>query len=105
MQTIGKVQEDFTNIEKRVMQVESRIAQMPTIGQITDVVHEHLRANLQQQVKNNVQKEVKAVVHEQVKSIIQEEAIVIVLQQLAIVQLTASPSTSYADFARTPPGS
>jgi hypothetical protein len=68
-------------------------------------VQEQVRAIVQQQVKAIVQEEVKSIVQEEVKSIIQEQVTAIVQQQLASVQMSASPNPSYADVARTPPGS
>jgi hypothetical protein len=102
LQAIGKVQEA---IEERLVQVENGIAQMPTTAQITAIVQEQVKAIVREEVKAIVQEEVKAIVQEEVQSIIQEQVTAIVQQQLANVQLSGSPNPSYADVARTPPGS
>jgi hypothetical protein len=87
---------------------------------IVDAIRDEVAQTVQQQVgeaersevKNVVQQEVKSIIqdavansiNEQVTAIVQQQVTAIVQQQVTRIQLS-SPSPSYADVARTPPGS
>lgn len=72
--------------------------------EVRSIVQEEVQTIVQEQVSVVVQEQVSAIVQEQVRGIILEQVSAIVQQQLASLQLS-SPSPSYADVARTPPGS
>jgi hypothetical protein len=75
--------------------VDERVAAIVR-QQVTSIVKEQVTAIVQQQVTG--------IVREQVTSIVQEQVTAIVEKQLSSVQ-HSSPNPSYADVARTPPGS
>ena len=80
-------------------QVSSTIRQ-----QVTAIVQQQVTTIVQQQVTDIVKQEVTNIVQEKVTSIVQEQVTAIVEKQLSSVQ-QSSPNPSYADVARTPPGS
>ena len=72
--------------------------------QVTTIVQQQVTAIVQQQVTAIIQQQVTGIVQQQVTPIVQEQVTAIVEKQLSSFQLS-SPSPSYADIARTPPGS
>ena len=72
--------------------------------QVTSIVQHQVTSIVQQQVTSIVQQFVTGIVQEKVTSIVQEQVTAIVAKQLSSVQ-HSSPNPSYADIARTPPGS
>jgi len=91
------VQQQVTSIVQQ--QVSSIIQQ-----QVTSIVQQQVTSIVQQQVTSIVQQLVTGIVQEKVTSIVQEQVTAIVEKQLSSVQ-HSSPNPSYADVARTPPGS
>jgi len=91
------VQQQVTSIVPQ--QVSSIIQQ-----QVTSIVQQQVTSIVQQQVSIIVQQLVSGIVQEKVTSIVQEQVTAIVEKQLSSVQ-HSSPNPSYADVARTPPGS
>ena len=65
---------------------------------------ERVTTIVQQQVTSVVQQQVTSIVQQQVTSIVQEQVTAILEKQLSSFQMS-SPNPSYADVARTPPGS
>lgn len=72
--------------------------------EVMEIVTEAVTGIVQQQVTSIVQKQVIAIVQQQVTSTVQEQATAIVEKQLSSLK-QSSPNPSYADVARTPPGS
>ena len=72
--------------------------------QVTAIVQQQVTNIVQQQVSIIVQEKVTSIVHEKVTSIVQEQVTAIVEKKLSSTQ-QSSPNPSYADIARTPPGS
>jgi hypothetical protein len=72
--------------------------------QVTSIVKEQVTTIVQHQVTSIVQHQVTAIVQHQVTTIVQEQVTAILEKQLSSVQMS-SPNPSYADVARTPPGS
>jgi hypothetical protein len=103
LDAINKVHE---TVDERMTKIEKRVEQMPEmiLGQVKAVVREEVKNMIQEQVTTIIQEQVTTIIQEQMTTIIQEQVTAIVHQQLASVQLS-SPSPSYADVARTPPGS
>lgn len=84
------------------------IAQQQVSGiirqQVTAIVQQQVSIIVQERVTNIVQGKVTSIVHEKVTSIVQEQETAIVEKKLSSIQ-QSSPNPSYADVARTPPGS
>jgi hypothetical protein len=102
MDTIGEkvaatVQQQITGIVKQ--QVTAIVQQ-----QVTSIVQQQVTSIVQQQVTSIVQQLVTGIVQEKVTSIVQEQVTAILEKQLSSIQ-QSSPNPSYADVARTPPGS
>jgi hypothetical protein len=102
MDTIGEkvaaiVQQQITGIIKQ--QVTAIVQQ-----QVTSIVQQQVTSIVQQQVTSIVQQLVTDIVQEKVTSIVQEQVTAILEKQLSSIQ-QSSPNPSYADVARTPPGS
>lgn len=72
--------------------------------QVTNIVQQQVSNIVQQQVTIIVQQQVTSIVQEKVTGIVKEQVTAIVQKQLASIQ-QSSPNLSYADVARTPPGS
>ena len=72
--------------------------------QVTAIVQQQVTNIVQQQVTNIVQQQVSIIIQEKVTSIVQEQVTAIVEKKLSSIQ-QSSPNPSYADIARTPPGS
>ena len=102
MTTVGEkvaaiVQQQITGTIKQ--QVTAIVQQ-----QVTSIVQQQVTRIVQQQVTSIVQQLVTGIVQEKVTSIVQEQVTAIVEKQLSSAQ-HSSPNPSYADAARTPPGS
>lgn len=72
--------------------------------QVSNIIRQQVTAIVQQQVTSIVQQQVGTIVQEKVTSIVQEQVTAIVEKKLSSIQ-QSSPNPSYADIARTPPGS
>ena len=72
--------------------------------EVTQVVQQEVKSIVQREVMKTVTKTVTGIVQQQVTSIVQEQVTAIVETQLSSTQ-QSSPNPSYADVARTPPGS
>ena len=116
VQALAKVQESIiASIPKRARTTKIVQEQVGTIvqeqlrhvvqGQARSIVQHEVKIIVREEVRSIVQEEVKSIVHEEVKSIVQDQVTAILEQQLASIQVSASPSPSYAEVARTPPDS
>jgi hypothetical protein len=72
--------------------------------QVTMIVQQQVTDIVKQEVTNIVQQQVTSIVQEKVTSIVQEQVTAIVEEKLSSIQ-QSSPNPSYAEIARTPPGS
>jgi len=72
--------------------------------EVTQVVQQEVKSIVQREVMKIVTETVTGIVQQQVTSIVQERVTAIVEKQLSSIQ-QSSPNPSYADVARTPPGS
>jgi hypothetical protein len=91
-------------VQHEVMDTVSEKVAAIVQQQITGAIQQQVTAIVQQQVTSIVQQLVTGIVQEKVTSIVQEQVTAIVEKQLSSVQ-HSSPNPSYADVARTPPGS
>jgi hypothetical protein len=98
------VQHEVTNVvgEKVAATVQQEVTSIIK-QQVTAIVQQQV-TSIVQQVTSIVQQQVTTIVQEKVTSIVQEQVTVIVEKQLSSVQ-HSSPNPSYANVARTPPGS
>ncbi|KAF2716901.1 hypothetical protein K431DRAFT_307402 [Polychaeton citri CBS 116435] len=114
------------SVDERFALVQEAIDQVPDVGQVKEAVPDEVKRTVQQQVGDVVRHEVRSVVQHEVMNTVSEKVAAIVQQQItgaiqqqvtAIEQVTAivekqlssvqhsSPNPSYADVARTSPGS
>ena len=99
-------------VQQQVSEVVRREIRSVVQHEVMNIVDERVAAIVRQQVTSIVKEQVTAIVQqqvtgivrEQVTSIVQEQVTAIVEKQLSSVQ-HSSPNPSYADVARTPPGS
>jgi len=91
-------------VRREVTQVVQQEVKSIVQREVMKIVTETVAGIVQQQVTSIVQQQVTSIVQEQVTSIVQEQVTAILEKQLSSIQ-HSSPNPSYADIARTPPGS
>ncbi|KAL1584022.1 hypothetical protein WHR41_08100 [Cladosporium halotolerans] len=91
-------------VQQQVSEVVRREIRSVVQHEVMNIVDGRVAAIVRQQVTSIVKEQVTAIVQQQVTSIVQEQVTAIVEKQLSSVQ-HSSPNPSYADVARTPPGS
>jgi hypothetical protein len=102
---VSAIREEVTRtVQQQVSEVVRREVKSIVQHEFKNSVDENVAAIIQQQVTSIVKEQVTTIVQQQVTTIVQEQVTAILEKQLSSVQL-ASPNPSYADVARTPPGS
>jgi hypothetical protein len=102
---VNAIREKVTRtVQQQVSEVVCREVKSIMQREFKNIVDENVAAIIQQQVTSIVKEQVTAIVQQQVTTIVQEQVTAILEKQLSSVKLS-SPSLSYADVARTPPGS
>jgi hypothetical protein len=91
-------------VQQQVSEVVRREVKSAVQHEVVNLVEENVAAIIQQRVTSIVKEQVTAVVQQQVTTIVQEQVTTILEKQLSSIQMS-SPNPSYADVARTPPGS
>jgi hypothetical protein len=99
-------------VQQQVSEVVRREVKSVVQHEVMDLVEEDVAAIIQQrvtsivkeQVTTIVQQQITSIIQQQVTTIVQEQVTTILEKQLSNIQLL-SPNPSYADVARTPPGS
>jgi hypothetical protein len=99
-------------VQQQVSEVVYREVKSIAQREVTNIVDEKVAVIVQEQVTSIVKQQATVIVQQQVTTIVQQQVITIVQQQvtatverqLSSIQLS-SPNPSYADVARTPPGS
>lgn len=87
-------------VKRTVQQQASEVVRR----EVTQVVQQEIMNIGTEKVISIVQRQVTSIVQQQVSSIIKEQVMAIVEKQLSGIH-QSSPNPSYADVARTPPGS
>ncbi|KAI7705111.1 hypothetical protein KC353_g13078 [Hortaea werneckii] len=102
-------QEVKRTVQEQVSEVVRREMRTVIQQEVRSIVEEKVATVIQQQVTSIVKEQVTIIVQQQVTSIVQQQVTAIVEKQLSSFQpssnQTSSPYPSYADVARTPPGS
>jgi len=99
------VQQQVSEVVRREIRSAMQHEVMNIVGErVAAIVRQQVTSIVKEQVTAIVQQQVTSIVREQVTSIVQEQVTAIVEKQLSSVQ-HSSPNPSYADVARTPPGS
>lgn len=102
---MNAIREEVTRtVQQQVSEVVRREVKSIVQHEFKNTVDENVAAIIQQQVTSIVKEQVTTIVQQQVTTIVQEQVTAILEKQLSSVQLS-SPNPSYADVARTPPGS
>lgn len=102
---VNVIREEVTRtVQQQVSEVVRREVKSIVQHEFKNTVDENVAAIIQQQVTSIVREQVTTIVQQQVTTIVQEQVTAILEKQLSSVQLS-SPNPSYADVARTPPGS
>jgi hypothetical protein len=102
---VNAIREEVTRtVQQQVSEVVRREVKSIVQHEFKNTVDENVAAIIQQQVTSIVKEQVTTIVQQQVTTIVQEQVTAILEKQLSSVQLS-SPNPSYADVARTPPGS
>jgi hypothetical protein len=110
---VNAIREEVTStVQQQVSEVVRREVKSVVQHGVMNIVDESVSAIIQQQVTSIVKEQVTTIVQQQVTSIVQQQVTTIVQEQvtailekqLSSIQLS-SPNPSYADIARTPPGS
>jgi len=91
-------------VRREVTQVVQQEVKSIVQREVMRIVTETVTGIVQQQVTSIVQQQVTSIVQQQVTSIVKEQVTTILEKQLSSAQ-HSSPNPSYADVARTPPGS
>jgi hypothetical protein len=91
------VQGEVTNIVQKVTNIVEQ--------QVTSIVQQQVTSIVQQQVTSIVQQQVTSIVQQRVATIVQEQVAAVMQQQFANITVPSTGELSYADIARTPPGS
>jgi hypothetical protein len=110
---LNAIRDEVTRtVQQQVSEVVRREVKSVVQHEVMNLVEENVAAIIQQRVTSIVKEQVTAVVQQQVTSIVQQQVTTIVQEQVTTVlekQLSSiqlsSPNPSYADVARTPPGS
>lgn len=99
------VQQQVGEVVRREVKSAVQHEVMNSIGEmVAAIVQQQVSGIIRQQVTAIVQQQVSIIVQEKVTSIVQEQVTAIVEKKLSSIQ-QSSPNLSYADIARTPPGS
>jgi hypothetical protein len=110
---VNAIRDEVTRtVQQQVSEVVRREVKSVVQHEFKNSIDENVAAIIQQQVTSIVkeqvttivQQQVTSIVQQRVTSIVQEQVTAILEKQLSSVQL-ASPNSSYADVARTLPGS
>jgi hypothetical protein len=102
---VNAIREEVTRtVQQQVSEVVRREVKSIVQHEFKNTVDENVAAIIRQQVTSIVKEQVTTIVQQQVTTIVQEQVTAILEKQLPSVQLS-SPNPSYADVARTPPGS
>jgi hypothetical protein len=91
-------------VRREVKSVVQREVTKIVDEKVAVIVQERVTSIVKQQVTAIVQQQVTTIVQQQVTSIVQQQVTTILEKQLSSIQLS-SLNPSYADVARTPPGS
>lgn len=99
------VQEQVSEVVHREMKTVIQHEVKSIVGdKVAAIIQQQVTSIVKEQVTTIVQQQVSGIVQEKVTSIVQEQVTAIVEKQLSSIQ-QSSPNPSYADVARTPPGS
>lgn len=99
------VQEQVSEVVHREMKTVIQHEVKSIVGdKVAAIIQQQVTSIVKEQVTTIVQQQVSSIVQEKVTSIVQEQVTAIVEKQLSSIQ-QSSPNPSYADVARTPPGS
>jgi hypothetical protein len=91
-------------VQQQVSEVVRREVTQVVQREVKSIVQREVMKIVTETVSGIVQQRVTSIVQQQVTSIVQEQVTAIVEKQLSSIQ-HSSPNPSYADVARTPPGS